>query len=212
MRSAVPFWANAPWNPIEHLQKNFRVIAMDQRNAGRSSAPVRADDSWISYTEDQIGLMDHLGIERFHTAGMCIGGPYCMGLVQAAPDRVASAVLFQPIGLADNRQAFFDMFDNWAEELKPQHPELPEVAWESFRDAMYGGEFLFNVSREFVQGCQTPLLVLCGDDLYHPRETSLEIVELAPNAELIEHWKEPEQRDTARARVLAFLLDHTPRG
>lgn len=210
MRSAVPFWANAPWDPIEHLSKNFRVIVMDQRNAGRSSAPVRADDGWISYTEDQLGLMDHLGIERFHTAGMCIGGPYCMGLVQAAPGRVASAVLFQPIGLVDNRQAFFDMFDNWAEEQKPQHPDVPEVAWESFRDAMYGGEFLFNVSREFVRGCETPLLVLCGNDLYHPRETSLEIVELAPNAELIEHWKEPAHRDVARARVLAFLLQHTP--
>jgi pimeloyl-ACP methyl ester carboxylesterase len=210
MRSAIPFWENAPWNPIEQLRNHFRVIAMDQRNAGRSKAPVRPDDGWVSYTEDQLGLMDHLGIERFHTAGMCIGGPYCMGLVQAAPDRVASAVLFQPIGLVDNRQAFFDMFDNWAEALRPEHPEVPEVAWESFRDAMYGGEFLFNVSREFVRDCPTPLLVLCGSDLYHPRETSLEIVDLAPRGELIEHWKEPEHREAARARVLAFLLEHTP--
>lgn len=210
MRSSVPFWANAPWNPIEHLQKNFRVIAMDQRNAGRSSAPVRADDSWYAYTEDQLALMNHLNVERFHTAGMCIGGPYCMGLIQAAPERVTSAVLFQTIGLTDNRQAFFDMFDNWADALKRERFEVPDVVWQSFRNAMYGGEFLFNVSRDFVSRCTTPLLVLCGNDLYHPRETSLEIARLAPNAELIEHWKEPEHQDMARARVLAFLLDNTP--
>ncbi len=210
MRSSIPFWDNAPWNPIEQLKGSFRVIAMDQRNAGRSTAPVRGADSWYVYTADQLALMDHLGIERFHTAGMCIGGPYCMGLIQAAPERVTSAVLFQTIGLTNNRQAFLDMFDSWADELKPQHPGVPAIAWDGFRNAMYGGEFLFNVSREFVGRCTTPLLVLCGNDLYHPRESSLEIAELAPNAELIESWKEPEHQEAAQARVMDFLQAHTP--
>ena len=88
-----------------------------------------------------------------------------MGLIQAAPQRVASAVLFQTIGLSDNRQAFFDMFDGWAAELKPGRPDVSNEAWESFKTNMYSGDFLFNVSKEFVAQCQTPLLVLLGDDL-----------------------------------------------
>ncbi len=68
MKSAIAFWANAPWNPIEHLSGEFRVIAMDQRNAGQSTAPVTAQDSWASYAADQLGLMAHLGAQRFLVA------------------------------------------------------------------------------------------------------------------------------------------------
>lgn len=211
MRSSVSFWERTPWNPITDLADGYRVIAMDQRNAGRSRAPISADDGWHVYTRDQLALLDHLGVDRFHVAGMCIGGPYCLGLVAAAPERVIAAVLFQSIGLLDNRQAFYDMFDNWADELKPDRPEVPAAAWERFKHNMYDGEFLFNVDRDFVAACQTPLLVLCGNDLYHPRQTSLDIAALAPRAEFIEHWKEGDAQTAARAKVRAFLDGHTPR-
>ena len=89
MRSAVPFWENTPWNPIEDWQDGYQVIAMDQRNAGQSSGPVSGSDGWSTYTGDQLALMDHLGLQRFHVAGMCIGGPYAFGLIEAVPDRVA---------------------------------------------------------------------------------------------------------------------------
>lgn len=134
-----------------------------------------------------------------------------MGLIQAAPQRVVSAVLFQPIGLLNNRQAFFAMFDGWAKEQQPTHPEADEKTWEAFKQNMYGGEFLFNVSREFVARCATPLLVLLGNDMYHPAEISREIVALAPQATLIEHWKEPEHHAAAQAAVERFLAHHTPR-
>lgn len=211
MRSAISFWDKAPWNPITQLAPHYRVIAMDQRNAGQSVAPIRTTDGWQVYTEDQLALLDHLGVGRFHVAGMCIGGSYCMGLIQAAPQRVASAVLFQPIGLLNNRQAFLEMFDGWAKEQQPAHPEADAKTWESFKQNMYGGDFLFNVSREFVARCPTPLLVLLGNDLYHPQETSREIVALAPNATLIERWKEPEHHAAAKAAVERFLAQHTPR-
>src|SRR3954447_21762971 len=110
MESAISVWAEAPWNPIHQLSPHYRVIAMDQRNAGKSRAPVSASDSWPVYTSDQLVLMDHLGIDRFHVAGMCIGGPYIMSLIQAAPHRIASGVVFQTIGLDNNREFFFEMF------------------------------------------------------------------------------------------------------
>jgi pimeloyl-ACP methyl ester carboxylesterase len=211
MRSTVSFWDRAPWNPIPHLAAHYRVIAMDQRNAGQSKAPVRATDSWLVYTEDQLALLDHLGVNRFHVAGMCIGGSYSMGLIQAAPQRVLSAVLFQPIGLDNNRQAFFEMFDGWAKEQRAAHPEADDATWETFKQNMYGGDFLFNVSRDFVKRCTPPLLVLLGNDMYHPAVTSRDIVALAPNATLIERWRELEHQAAALEAVKRFLATHTPR-
>jgi pimeloyl-ACP methyl ester carboxylesterase len=210
MRSELGLWERAPWNPIEVLAPHYRVIAMDQRNAGRSTAPVRATDSWHVYTEDQLALLDHLGVDRFHVAGMCIGGSYGLALARAVPDRVASAVLFQPIGLDGNRAAFFDMFDGWADELRPSRPDTPAEAWTAFRDAMYGSDFVFSVTTEDVAACTTPLLVLRGDDLYHPAVTSETIARIAPNATLVPRWKDADSVATGRDAVVRFLAEHTP--
>ncbi len=206
MRSAVSFWENTPWNPITDLQGDFQVIAMDQRNAGNSKGPVSGSHGWHTYTADQLALLDHLGVDRFHVAGMCIGGPYSFGLIEAAPERVASAVLFQTIGRENNQQAFYEMFDGWAVDLKENHPEVSEADWQSFRGNMYDGDKrIFNVDDDFVRNCQTPMLVLCGKDLYHPESTSRLIAEIAPNVRFIEDWKEGPARESARADVLAFL-------
>jgi len=211
MRSTIAFWSRSVWNPIEALSSTFRVIAMDQRNAGRSTAPITADDGWHSYTEDHMALLDHLGIEHCHVLGGCIGGPYCLGVMAAAPNRVSAAVLQQPIGFdGENRPAFYEMFDGWANELRSSRTNVADAAWSAFRQNMYGGDFVFNVSRDFVRNCRIPMLVLLGNDRYHPSVTSREIAELAPNAELIERWKEPDVVQQTIARVRAFLIRHTP--
>jgi pimeloyl-ACP methyl ester carboxylesterase len=213
MRSAVSYWQNTPWNPIEQLSPTYRVIAMDQRNAGRSTAPVRATDGWDVYTRDQLALLDHLGVDRFHVAGMCIGGSYIMALIAAAPERVASGVVFQTIGLDANREAFSEMFDGWAAEQKAVHPEADDQAWERFKTSMYGGDkFLFTASEEDAAQCSTPLLVLQGDDLYHPKSSSLRLAERAKDATLVERWKDPADQPAARRAVEEFLAVHTPPG
>ena len=58
---------SAPFNPIEEFQGEHRCIASDLRNAndGQSSGPLEIERSWDSYTDDHLGLMDHLGIEKF---------------------------------------------------------------------------------------------------------------------------------------------------
>lgn len=210
MRSMISFWDTAmPWELIEQLSGKYRVIAMDQRNAGRSSAPVRAGDGWQSYTDDQLALLDHLGVDRFHVMGMCIGGPYCLSLIRSAANRVASAVLFQTIGLTDNRQAFYTMFDAWAQELRDAGKSASSKDWSSFRESMYGGDdILFSVDEDFVRGCSTPLLVLMGDDEYHPQEASRRLAALAPNATFVEHWKQEPHVDPARKTVGEFLAQH----
>jgi pimeloyl-ACP methyl ester carboxylesterase len=130
--------------------------------------------------------------------------------MQTAPERVAAAVLQNPIGLARNRDAFYEMFDTWAVQLREAQPEVDDEVWRAFRERMYGGDFVFNVSRDFVRDCSTPLLILAGSDLYHPAAISREIAELAPDVELIERWKEPEVVNGVVVRVRRFLSEHTP--
>ncbi len=207
MKSTIDMWSTKPWNPLMGLEGFFRV-AMDQRNAGKSTAPIRPGDGWASYTADQVALLDHLRLEQVQVIGMCIGGPYALGLIKAAPERVKSAVMFQPIGLHENRHLFFDLFDQWSSELSEIHPEADADTWLAFRQAMFGGDFLFNTSREELEGISTPLLVLMGDDPYHPSVISREVVRRAPNATLIEQWREEPHRETAIAAVKAFLDEH----
>lgn len=212
MRSSIEFWANSPFDPTKELAADFRVIAMDQRNAGKSSGPITADDGWHTYTGDHIALLDHLGIKNCHVMGGCIGGSYSLGMIEAAPQRVSAAILQNPIGLSPrNREMFFAMFDGWAQALKADRPKLTDAALRQFRDRMYGTDFVFNVSREFVRSCKTPMLILSGNDDYHPKETSKEIAALAPNAELVENWKTPDVIGATVKRVREFLISHTPK-
>lgn len=208
MRSNIAFWQRAPWNPIEALSDGFRVIAIDQRNAGRSVAPVSADDGWHVYTEDQLALLDHLEIERCHLLGGCIGSSFALGLLQAASTRFAAAVLQNPIGLYENRDAFYALFDDWMAAVRARDTALADVDVTAFRERMYGGDFVFNVSRTFVRNCTTPLLILCGSDNYHPTPISHELAQLAPNAELREGWKDRIPQTIAAVR--AFLKQHSP--
>ena len=182
---------------------------MDQRNAGKSTAPISGSDNWATYTSDHVALLDHLGIDHCHLLGGCIGGPYCLGLMEVQPERVSAAVLQQSIGADNNRDTFYDLYDVWANALKPNRPEVSEADWVQFRSNMFDGDFVYNVTREFVASCEIPMLVLLGTDVYHPEVTSREIASLAPNATLIESWKDPEKDNTV-ANVLAFLDTHTP--
>src|SRR4030095_12295696 len=63
-----------PFNPIDELQGEYRTVASGLRNAimGQSSGPLEVDRPWDSYTDDHIGLMDHLGIDKFMVMGFCI--------------------------------------------------------------------------------------------------------------------------------------------
>jgi pimeloyl-ACP methyl ester carboxylesterase len=211
MRSSIPFWDLTPFHPVRELADQFQVIAMDQRNAGQSRAPVRATDGWQSYTSDHIALLNHLGIESCHILGGCIGAAFCLALIAAAPTRVTAAVLQQPIGLAgDNRGAFHKMFDGWAEELVQTRPDVTPEALAGFKANLYSGDFVFSVSRTEAKTAGSPLLVLRGNDVYHPAETSEEIVRVAPRAELIASWKEGSDLVRAVARIKSFLTSHTP--
>jgi pimeloyl-ACP methyl ester carboxylesterase len=211
MRSRVDFWHRSPFDPTVELAPDFRVVAMDQRNAGRSRAPIGDEDGWATYRDDQLALLDHLGIARCHLMGGCIGCSYALALIAAAPERVSAAVLQNPIGLSDgNRADFHNMFDEWAAELRGQRPELDPARLRALGERMFGGEFVFSVGRDAVRACPTPLLVLAGDDTFHPTAIAREIAALAPRAELLLTWKTPDVVGETARRVRAFLRANTP--
>jgi pimeloyl-ACP methyl ester carboxylesterase len=100
LNSTVAGLANHPFNPMEEFKSEYRVIAADLRNAngGQSSGPLEVDRPWDAYTDDHLGLMDHLGVREFMVLGFCIGGPFIWNLLKRAPGRIVAAVLAQPSG------------------------------------------------------------------------------------------------------------------
>jgi pimeloyl-ACP methyl ester carboxylesterase len=90
MRSTIDFWNRMPFNPVVDLASDFQVVAMDQRNAGESIAPISASDGWEAYAGDQLALMDHLGHRRFHAVGCCIGCSFILKLAELAPQRITA--------------------------------------------------------------------------------------------------------------------------
>lgn len=209
MSSAITAWANAPWDPAAHLADRYRVITMDQRNAGDSVAEVHGTDGWSAYTADQLALLDHLGVDRFAVLGMCIGGSYIANLLATAPERVQAAVALQPIGRADNQHLFEEKFDEWRAGIEADHPEASDEDWLRFRTNMFGGGgMLYSVPDEALARFSTPWLILMGGDRFHPEPVSRRLAGLAPGAGLVERWKAEEDVPAGRAAVDRFLATH----
>jgi pimeloyl-ACP methyl ester carboxylesterase len=204
--SRAETWARAPWDPIEALSERYLVVAMDQRNTGTSFAPITADDGWASYAADQLAVMDGLGHERFGVVGMCIGGAFILELLTEAPERVTAAVLMQPIGQVANRDEFRAIFEEWRSDIGADHPEATDRDWEGCWSNLFGHDnLLWSVPDSRLSTIETPMLVLQGDDVYHPKEASQHLAAVAPRATLIEHWKDPDDQPEARAAVDRFL-------
>ena len=200
-----------PWmDPRTALSDRFTVVAMDQRNAGKSIADVKPDHGWHTFAADHFALMDHLGFDKFHVMGGCIGGSYCFEAIEHDPDRVAAAVLQNPIGLGGNRDTWDDGVKAYGETVRARDPSITEQTIESFGHNMFGGDFVFSVTRDFVRNCRTPLFLQPGPDKPHPAETSAEIAALAPNIEVQPDWRAPAHLEESIRRVRAFLERNTP--
>ena len=207
-----------PFSPIEEFKEEYRCIASDLRNSdsGRSSGPLEVDRPWDAYTDDHLGLMDHLGIEKFMVLGFCIGGPFIWNLLRRAPDRVVAAVLAQPSGSRpEMRDYFYDRnMDGWGPELVERRPEITMDMVDTFLTKMYrtDADFVFTVTRDFVRECQTPVLILPDDVQAHPYAVAMEAAMLAPKSEVSMYpRKEPTERIPLAVRqIRSFLRAHRP--
>src|SRR3954451_11521981 len=207
-----------PFDPVPEFKGEYRCIASDLRNAngGQSSGPLEIDRPWDAYTDDHLGLMDHLGIDKFMVMGFCIGGPFIWNLLKRAPTRVVAAVLAQPSGSRpEARDLFYDTnIKGWGPDLVKRRPEITMEMVDKFLTKMYrtNADFVFTVTRDFVRACQTPVLILPDDIPAHPSAVAMEAAMLAPKAEMsIFPWKEPKERIPLAVRqIRSFLKAHRP--
>src|SRR5689334_16728635 len=207
-----------PFDTFGELQGEYRCISADLRNAntGQSSGPLEVDRPWDSHTDDQLALMDHLGIDKFMVMGFCIGGPFIWNLLKRAPDRVVAAVPAQPVGFRPEmpRVLYDGSKTGWGPELMKRRPDITADMIEKYLTNMYvkNGDFVFTVTRDFVRSCQTPVLIMPDDIPAHPYAVAMECAMLAPKAEVSMYpWKEPKERIPLAVRqVRSFLKSHKP--
>jgi len=218
LNSRISNWSNAVFNSFGILSDEFRCITMDQRNAngGESTGPIPAGDPWDAFADDQLGLMDHLGIKQFLFIGYCIGGCFAGKLMERAPDRVVASVFCQSVGKRpeDPTVMYRHSSTNWVPGFRERRPDVSPEVIEKYLHDLYEPEFLHSVSRDFIKNCQTPLLVLPDDTDSHPLQTSIDVASLAPNAEItVFPWREPpELKARTVDRVRKFLRTHRPVG
>jgi pimeloyl-ACP methyl ester carboxylesterase len=209
---------NNPFDAVGEFKGEYRCIAADLRNAysGKSTGPLEIDRPWDSFTDDHIGLMDHLGVNKFMVMGFCIGGPFIWSLLKRAPDRVVAAVLAQPSGSRpEARDLFYETnMQGWGPEFVKRNPETKMETVEKFLTKMYRNnpDFVFTVTRDFVRNCQTPVLILPDDIPAHPYAVAMEAAMLAPKAEVsMFPWKEPKERiPLAIRQIRSFLKANRP--
>lgn len=207
-----------PFNSVDEFKSEYRVIAMDLRNAnpGQSSGPVDVDRPWDSHTDDQLGVLDHLGVDKFMVMGFCIGGPFIWNLLKRAPNRVVAAVTAQPVGFRPEMPTV--MYDasmtGWAPDFLKRRPDVTQDTVEKYVTKMFrtNADFVFTVTRDFVRNCQTPVLVLPDDIPAHSYAVAMECAMLAPNSEVsMFPWKEPKERIPLAVRQIhSFLKAHGP--
>lgn len=219
LNSVISYFSDrAAFNPIEEFKDEYRCITMDLRNAniGQSSGPLEIDRPWDSHTDDQLALMDHLGITEFMVMGFCIGGPFVWNLLRRAPERIPAAVLAQPSGFDPAYPDYYyqNNITGWGPELVTRRPDITMAMVDSFLNKMYrsNADFVFTVTRDFVRACQTPILVLPDDIPAHPYAVAMESALLAPNSEVsLYPWKQPENRVPLAVRhIRSFLRTHRP--
>lgn len=218
LNSRINFWHVFDINVMEQLTGDFRCITMDQRNAvgGESTGPLEVEDPWRAFAEDHLALMDHLGIDKFLFFGNCIGASTGLKAMEIAPDRIAAAVLSQPIGhdpaLPDVSYDY--MMENWVPEFRKRRPDISMSTIETYLHNLYRrpADFVYSVSRDFVKSLETPILVLPDDMPSHSYQTCVELAQLAPNAEVtVFPWVEPPAlRARTVERVRKFLKAHVP--
>jgi pimeloyl-ACP methyl ester carboxylesterase len=120
---------------FDRLARHYRVIAPDLPGFGRSPA-LEGPVSYAAFADVLAALLDDLGLERAHVAGLSMGGGVALTFAARHPERVRALILMAPTGC-------------------PEVP-LPELAWnricvfaeQSFSQANANGKAL--VAKSFV--------------------------------------------------------------
>ncbi len=87
---------------LEHLPKAYQCIVFDRRECGESAGRVELI-TWGHYARQGKLLLEHLGLERAHVMGGCMGCSCVMAFAAAYPAATLSMLLWWPVGGAKYR-------------------------------------------------------------------------------------------------------------
>ena len=221
LQSSIAMWKGQPFDPWSKLPDDkFQIIAMDQRNAGSSHGPLGS--GWDSMRDDQLAVLDEVGVDKCLLVGSCIGPSFMFSLMKHSPARFPAAVMMQPIGVAAhttepgrpwsglNTDASSHWFGRWAQEMiaskRFEREPLARLEQQLYHECP-GPDFVFSATREEAAAVSAKLLIFMGKDIYHPSNIARELARICPNAELVEKWRDADYSPEVDARIETFLLE-----
>ena len=205
----------------------YRVIGYSRRSYYNSD-PLAKDRPGIA-SADLHGLIEFLGLKKFHVVASAAGGTIATDYVLSHPDRLDSLVIADnSAGVRDGeiakaanniRAKGFDDMPVEFRELGPSYraanPEGTRLWAELARKAVTGGEFRQPVANEIttakLETMQVPTLLITGDaDLITPPSIMRMVAQhiagseiaIVPEAGHSGYWEQPDMFNRA---VLGFL-------
>nr|MDO8081330.1 alpha/beta hydrolase [Candidatus Freyarchaeota archaeon] len=205
---------------IPEFSKNYKVIAFDNRDAGRTS---KTD---INYTvdtmaEDTYNLLKKLGVEKAHVLGFSMGGMIAQSFALKYPEKVRSLILCSTTPLGPKGLGVIKMWNELIETITglAKNPIVEQLS----------KYFYIQLPKEFFRQCEAvekfdvmgrlkeikaPTLVLTGDrDTVVPIWSAKEMASKIPDAEFKVLWGSGhaiflEKWWTFNKAVLEFLEKH----
>jgi pimeloyl-ACP methyl ester carboxylesterase len=185
VRKNIQMWTAAV--SMQHLSKQFRVIAMDSRGHGRSGKPLDQVSYGMSMVADVVRLLDRLEVKKAHFIGFSMGAETALKLGIRHPDRVLSMVLagsgwsgkddYELYRLVADSLGKSASFGPLLREMTPIGEAGPTDAEISAADEMLRGQDIealvaaargmddiINVSRDELSGIRFPVLGIAGEN------------------------------------------------
>ncbi len=134
------YWANSV-APLVDL--GYRVVVPDQIGFGKSSKPENFQYSFHGMASNTADLLASLGIENVHVVGHSMGGMVAARFALMFPERTASLILVNPIGLEDwKRKVPYRPVDWWFDqELKKTPDKVRAYMTASYFDGVWKPEY-----------------------------------------------------------------------
>ncbi len=180
---------------IPEFSKKYRVIAFDNRDAGRTS---KTETSYTIDTmaEDTYNLLNKLGVEKSHVLGFSMGGMIAQSFALNYPEKVRSLILCSTLPRGPKGLGVMKMWNGMIETIT-QQAKTPIVE----QLAKY---FYIQLPKEFYRQCEAiekfdvtdrlkeikvPTLVLAGDrDTVVPIWTAKDMASKIHDAEFKVIW------------------------
>ena len=106
----------------DQLTDDFNVYAIDLPGHGDSSKPLDLGYTLDEQTEHLAGILTALGIDRFHMMGNSMGGAITALFAARYPERIKTAVLFDPAGIFEHESELVDLVREGDNPLIPSKP------------------------------------------------------------------------------------------